>query len=295
MILTITAHAALDRVIFIPEFHPTTRMQAAQSVDYVGGKGFNVSVALAGLGVTSLAMGILAGENGRRIEFLLRGYGIPCNLTWVEGETRIAHVVVETTYHRYSYIMTPSYFVSLEDLQVFLSRYRSRVWEADWVVASGSLAEGIPANFYAEVVEIARQAGAQTLVDGEGEPALEALAAHPDIVKQNVTQFCSTFKINPEEVESQAGLIKSICRVQETSGMSALVISRAELGIFAATQGSAYVVTYPVQPTINPAGADDCMSAALVWRLGLGESWPEALRWAASSGAAGMLTEGTGD
>jgi fructose-1-phosphate kinase PfkB-like protein len=238
MILTITAHAALDRVIFIPEFLPTTRILADRSVDYVGGKGFDVSVALSGLGVPNMAMGILAGENGRRVEFLLRGYGIPSNLTWVEGETRIAHVIVEMLHHRHSHVMTPSYTVSPEDQQVFISRYRSRVWEADWVIASGSLADGISEDFYAQIVEIAHQAGAKVLLDSVDEPIRQALPLRPDILKQNVEEFCATFNFNPDEVENSRKLLKCMREVKRSYHLPVIVITRGPRGLLAITPKS---------------------------------------------------------
>jgi 1-phosphofructokinase family hexose kinase len=295
MILTITAHAALDRVIFIPEFLPTTRMLADHSVDYVGGKGFDVSVALSGLGAPNLAMGILAGENGRRLEFLLRGYGIPYNLTWVEGETRIAHVIVETLHHRHSHVMTPSYTVSPEDLQVFISRIRSRIWEADWVIASGSLAAGMDADFYARMVEIAHQAGVKALLDSVDEPVRQSLPFRPDILKQNIDEFCATFHLNRTEVESSAELLKCVRATMQEHHLPAMVITQGSKGVLAVTPQAALHAACPVQEAISAAGAGDCVSAALVWRLSLGEDWPEAIRWAAAAGSAGVLTEGTGE
>jgi len=295
MILTITAHAALDRVIFIPEFCPTMRMPADHSVDYVGGKGFVVSVALSCLGVRNLAMGILAGENGRRLEFLLRGYGIPYNLTWVEGETRISHVIVETKYHRHSHIMTPSYHVSPEDLQVFLSRYRSQVWEADWVIAGGSLADGIPDSFYAQVTEIAHQAGAQILVDSWDEPFLQSLSARPDILKQNLHEFCSTFELDETSLADPTALLTAVREIRERNSMSAIVITLGPNGVLLVTKEAAWSACCPAQSATSAAGAGDSVSAALVWRLGLGDDWAEALRWCAATGTAGVLTEGTGE
>jgi 1-phosphofructokinase family hexose kinase len=295
MIVTITAHAALDRVIFIPEFLPTTRMLADHSVDYVGGKGFDVSVALSGLGAPNLAIGVLAGENGRRLEFLLRGYGVPYNLTWVEGETRIAHVIVETIHHRHSHIMTPSYTVSPEDLQVFLSRYRSRVWEADWVIASGSLAAGIEADFYAQVVEIAHQAGVKVLVDSVDEPVRQALPARPDILKQNIEEFRTTFNFSRTELESRQEILKCARQVMQNYELPVIVITMGSKGLLVVTPQAAYQAACPAQQAISAAGAGDCVSAALVWRLSLGEDWPQALRWAAAAGTAGVLTEGTGE
>jgi len=295
VILTITAHAALDRVIFIPEFCPTTRMPADHSVDYVGGKGFVVSVALSCLGVRNLAMGILAGENGRRLEFLLHGYGVPCNLTWVEGETRISHVIVETKHHRHSHIMTPSYHVSFEDLQVFLSRYRSQVWEADWVIAGGSLADGIPDSFYAQVTEIAHQAGAQVLIDSWDEPFRQSLNAPPDILKQNLREFCSTFGFDESSLADQTVLLKAVRETRDRYSMPAIVITLGPDGLLMVTNKAAWHACCPAQPAASAAGAGDSVSAALAWRLGLGDDWPEVLRWCAAIGTAGVLTEGTGE
>lgn len=295
MILTVTLHAALDRVIFVPEFTPGARMLASQSAVYVGGKGFDASVALAGMGVPSLAMGILAGENGRQLEFLLRGYGIEVNLTWVEGETRVAYVIVESEQYTHSHLITPGYTVTPEDLQVFLSRYRSRTWEADWVIAAGSLPPGAPDDLYAQVIEIAHQAGSKTLIDSTGEALLRSFAQQPDIVKQSAFEFCSTFAIRPENVQSQEALLRQVRQVRETYRLPAMVITRGEQGILAATPEADYTAACPAQPAVNAAGAGDCVSAALAWRLSLSDPWPEALRWAAAAGTAGVLTAGTGE
>ncbi len=57
MFLTLTANAALDRVIFIEEFVPATTMRAPRFIECAGGKGFDTSVALRGLGQPTTAIG----------------------------------------------------------------------------------------------------------------------------------------------------------------------------------------------------------------------------------------------
>lgn len=295
MILTVTAHAAIDRLIFISEFIPEQRLVGEPGGDYVGGGGFDVSVALAGLGAGSLAMGILAGESGRQLEFLLHGYGIPYNLTWVEGETRIVLVIVETDFHRHTHIVTPGCHVSLQDLQVFFSRYRSRTWEADWVIAAGSLANGIPDDFYVQVVEIARQAGVRSLVDCTGEPLRQALSARPDIVQQTLAEFCATFGFELSSLADLSALLNAAQQAVSIYQLESLVIARTPADILALTPAGAYAASCPRQPSLSGAGASHCISAALVWRLSQGDPWPEALRWAAAAGCAGTLTPGTGE
>ncbi|MGB9800342.1 MAG: hypothetical protein ACPLUL_09645 [Thermanaerothrix sp.] len=106
MYLTVTPNSALDRVYFIDAFIPGTRMVATKSVESVGGKGLDASVALRGLNLETLALGFVAGNNGHALVNLLDNYGIHHDLIWVEGETRLAMVIVEQSHHRHSHIMS---------------------------------------------------------------------------------------------------------------------------------------------------------------------------------------------
>ena len=109
MILTVTANSALDKVIYIDEFIPTTDMRSRWMVESAGGKGYDTSVVLQSLGVENLAIGIMAGFTGKQLERVLERYGIPMDLVWVDGETRVANVIVETKYRRQSHVTTPGY------------------------------------------------------------------------------------------------------------------------------------------------------------------------------------------
>ncbi len=51
----------------------------------------------------------------------------------------------------------------------------------------------------------------------------------------------------------------------------------------------------PRQVEVNGNGAGEAVSAVLPWRLNLGETWPQALTWAAAAGSATVLTRGTGE
>jgi fructose-1-phosphate kinase PfkB-like protein len=51
----------------------------------------------------------------------------------------------------------------------------------------------------------------------------------------------------------------------------------------------------PVQKSVNAAGAGDAVSSTFAWRLSLGDTWAEALRWSTAIGAASVLTLKTGD
>ena len=157
MILTLTANAALDRVIFIEEFVPTTTMRAPRFIECAGGKGFDTSVALRGLGQRTTAIGFVAGYYGGLLVNVLTNYGIDADPIWLPGETRLANVLVETARARHSHVMIGALPVTAADVEAMLERFRSHLPAAVWVAAAGSLPPGMPPTFYHTVTAIARR------------------------------------------------------------------------------------------------------------------------------------------
>lgn len=292
MILTITPNSALDRVIFIDEFRPETVMRSGKVVNSVGGKGLDASVVLRALGVETVGLSFVAGITGQQLVGLLEDYGIGHDLIWVEGETRIAHVLIETRHNRHSHVMAGALSVSPEACEESLQRFRSRLAQADWVIAGGSLAVGVPISYYRSLSEMAREEGVPILIDSAGEPILEALPAHPTVLKMNRAEFAETFGVPARPIGKLKEQTEEFLR---RWNVGALVLTLGKDGILAHTPEGAYHATAPSQKQINAAGAGDAVSAALTWRFSLGDAWPEALRWAAAAGAAVVLTEGTAD
>jgi 1-phosphofructokinase family hexose kinase len=292
MFLTVTPNSALDRVIFIEAFQPETTMRAARVVNSVGGKGLDASVVLRALGAPTLAISFVAGVTGQQLAALLEGYGISADLIWVESETRTAHVIVEAACGRHSHIMTGALRVTDAAWQRLLDSYQRSLADAGWVISGGSLPENVPVSCYRMLVELAHAARVPILIDTSGPPALEALQARPTILKMNRVEYAETFRVGPLPLADLKAHAESIA---SQAGLSALVLTCGREGILALTQEGAYLAVAPPQQQVNAAGAGDAVSAALAWRLAQGDSWPEALRWAAAAGAAVVLTEGTAD
>ena len=292
MIITVTPNSAIDDVLFVDEFIPGGTMYTRKTVTSVGGKGLDASVVLRTLGAEQLALGFVAGENGRRLEALLGGYGISHDFIHVAGETRLAHVLVETNRHRHSHVTTQEYGLVPEDLDAFWKLFRSRLGGASWVVTGGSLPQGCPANFYARLNQEAKAAGAMTLVDTSGEPARKVAEVCPAVLKMNQREFAATFERPADDLER---LKDSTQAMRQQFGLPALVVTCGSEGILANTEKGTWLVKSPPQAEVNSAGAGDGTSAALAWQFSLGSTWEEALSWAAAAGAAVVLTEGTAD
>ncbi len=292
MFLTLTANAALDRVIFIEEFVPATTMRAPRFIECAGGKGFDTSVALRGLGQPTTAIGFVAGYYGSLLVNVLANYGIDIDPIWLPGETRLANVLVETARARHSHVMIGALPVSAADLETMLARFQTHLLRAEWVVGAGSLPPGMAPTFYAGVVTMAHAAGKPTLIDATGAPLLEALAAKPAVVKLNQDEFVDTFGVNGGDLTT---VIAAARQVRQTHDLPAIVLTCGREGVVAIDAQGVVQAQAPVQRAVNAAGAGDATSAAIVWRRALGDGWAETLRWAAAVSAASVTTEATAE
>jgi 1-phosphofructokinase family hexose kinase len=290
--LTVTANAALDRILFIRRYEPATTMRTFKALDAVGGKGYDVSVALCCLGQKTTAVGFVAGNVGKELASLLSGYGMQTELVWTSGETRIAHVIIEDDLHRHSHIITRGSAITVEENQALLQAVLDQLEQAQWVIAAGSLAEGVPESFYQLVTQMAHEHGVPVLIDTLDNPARLAIAACPEIVKMNRQEFATTFTA---QAASDHELEDQVRRVVRQHELNSLVITCGAQGIFAVTPEGDFWARPPGQQAVNAAGAGDAASAALTWRLSQGDRWERALCWAAAAGAATVLTAATAE
>lgn len=292
MILAINANAAVDQVLFIDQFIPGSVMRPSRSVLSVGGKGLDTAVILKTLGAPVQAVSFIAGENGKILARLLSEKDIPTDLIWLDGETRFSHVIVETDHKRHSHINTSGYTINEADCQVFLQRVALHAPECSWAALAGSLPGGADDAFYGRVIEVLQRCGVKTLVDTTGAAALGSLSAAPDILKMNQAEFTHTFHLHPA---NQTEWLRACRQVMMRHSIGAFVLTCGKEGLLACAAEESYHATAPLLEEVNAAGSGDAVSAALIYRLSLGDSWEQALRWAAATGAAVVLTEGTAE
>ncbi len=292
MILTLTANAALDRVIFIDEFRPETTMRAPRFIECAGGKGFDIAVTLRGLGQVTTAIGPVAGYYGQLLVGVLENYGIDVEPVWLPGQTRLANVIVETERARHSHVMIGALPVTAGDVEQLLARLDTHLPSAAWVAAAGSLPPGMPATFYHTVTTQAHAAGKPVLIDATGAPLREALGARPEIVKLNQDEFMDSFGLSGQ---SLADVVNAAQSVHQRHGLETLVLTCGREGLVAITPEGTWQAQAPVQRAVNAAGAGDAASAAILWRRVAGDGWASTLRWAAAVSAASVVTECTAD
>lgn len=288
MIYTLTLNPALDRELTVPEivFDNVLRADILR-VDY-GGKGFNVSRALAALDEESVAVGFVGGTTGEIITAGLSRLNIRTDFVPIAGETRTNISIVSQTQSNYVKVNEAGPVISPEEQQLLLQKVSRLAQKDDWWVLSGSLPPGVPATMYAEIIQVVQMAGAKVILDTSGPSLNHGCKAAPFLAKPNATEARELTGIKQIVTNPQA-----VTAAIHQLGVRNVLISMGDAGAVFSDGSAIWVAHPPAVEERNPIGAGDSSVAGLVRALAHQLDWPDALRWSMACGAATASLSGT--
>ncbi|WP_037815216.1 MULTISPECIES: 1-phosphofructokinase [unclassified Amycolatopsis] len=285
MIVTVTPNPSLDRTAQLGELRRGEVLRASRVRLDPGGKGVNVSRALAAAGSPTVALLPAGGPVGERLADLLAPEGVPVVAVPISGTTRSNITLVEadgTT----TKINEPGPELSPAELAVLRQRTVELAARAEWVVCCGSVPAGVPDDFYAQLGELARDAGAKVAVDSSGAPLAAALAARPDLIKPNLDELAEL----AGRSLPQLGDVVQVCRGLVAEGVGAVLVSLGARGAVLVEGAETWHALGPLVAVRSTVGAGD---AALAGFLHAGGTGPQALRAAVAYGTAAVAQEGS--
>ncbi len=268
-VITVTLNPALDREFIVEDFQVNELHRIAHHRDIMmspGGKGINVSIALAKLRVQSVAIGILGGYIGR---VLLAELGkisplISTSFVHIDQETRENISIIDPKNHTLTEINSPGPVVEKHALDLLLKRYEIFLSRAEMVVLSGSLPPNFQGDVYGVFAKLAKQKAKHVfmeVVDEYIKPALQVQV--PDVIKpdtreKNVVLGRELFTLD-DYVQAAVELVKMGCRMS--------VISYQIKSDVVATSDGVWLITTPQDVEIsNLLGAGDAYIAAMVYK-----------------------------
>jgi 6-phosphofructokinase 2 len=288
MIFTLTMNPCLDRYIYVDELIVDDTIRAKKVVDYPAGKGIDVSRVIRELGGVSIAIALVGGANGRRLEEMLDKEGVIYSSIRVPQETRM-NIILETSKGQYR-ISMPGEKIGVKKLQVVLEVLNALVRQGDVVVVSGSLPKGVAAEFYTGIIFTLKQWGATVYFDADGDKLKAGLIGQPDYIKPNLHEFQ---RLIGKNVSSREEIISEARKVIEIHELKAILLTLGGEGAyFISNEKVLYTKTIKV-PVKSAVGAGDSFLAGFVLKKTEGASDEEALRWANTSGTAAVMTPGT--
>ncbi|MBU3112726.1 1-phosphofructokinase [Clostridium lacusfryxellense] len=289
MITTITLNPAVDKTIEINNFSVGNVNRVTSVRLDAGGKGINVSKVIKSLGSKSRAMGILSGKSGEFIKGYLDGIQILNDFIFTQGETRTNTKVVDPINHTNTDINEAGPEASLKDLNELNDKIFNDMKSEDMIILSGSVPSNVDKKIYGEWIVRAKEKGAKTVLDADGELLKYGILSGPYLVKPNIDELEGMFnkKINgiAETVEIAKSLLEyGIIIVAVSLGSEGAIFVNKECAIYA--RG----LKVDVKSTV---GAGDSMVAALAYSIEKGLSFEETVKLAVATGAANVMTEGT--
>lgn len=191
MIVTVTPNPSVDRTVRV-EGIARGAVNRAQSIRVdPGGKGVNVSRALTAHGTPTTALLPLGGPEGHVLRALLAEAGVNVVPVPIAAATRSNIAIIEpdgTT----TKVNEPGPALQRGEQEQLLATAVHLLDEhPDWLVCSGSLAPGLDAGFYAELVIASHERGVPVAVDSTGQALAEAAAAGADLLKPNEEELAS--------------------------------------------------------------------------------------------------------
>ena len=289
MIYTVTCNPALDYTLCLPRLVPGELNRPAEGVLTPGGKGINVSLVLAALGMPGKAIAFTAGETGALLESMLRRRGVETDFVELPaGSTRIN---VKLRAGEETELNAPGAPVDGASLAALLHKLEE-VQPGDTVCFCGSLPPGMKKDVYATLVEVAASRGARTVLDASGEALLAGLAAHPWLIKPNRQELSELLGV---KVETLTDVSAAAARLQMLGAQNVLVSLGGEGALLRTTDGTCYMLPAPAGEVRGTVGSGDSMVAGFLAGFLSCESWTEALRLGVAAGSATAFTEGLAD
>ena len=291
MIVTVTPNTALDRVIFVDGFAWGRTVRAREALWSPGGKGCDAAWVVAELGQPCVALGLAAGESGRRLQGMLEERGVQVDFVWAAGETRTNYVLVDAANHRQSTVAVSGLEVAAGHLAALEARLEHWLPRCRALHLGGGVPAGMPPDWYVPWIRRARAMGLPVLLDASGPTLAASAPAGPTVLKPNLDELAELVGRPP------GGPAEVLAAAQELLGwgVDLVVASLGAEGALAVTRSVAYrLPPLPVEP-VNCAGAGDAMMAALA--IASAEGWPleEGLRLAMAAAAAVVITPGTAE
>jgi 1-phosphofructokinase len=286
MIVSLTLNPSVDRTVEVETLARGEVMRALGVRVDPGGKGINVSRALATHGLPTRAVVTVGGAEGEHLVTLLRDTGIEIVPVRIRGAIRSNITVVEPdgTTTKFN---EPGAQLSPEELASVFAAVKIAVESADWLVASGSLPPGTPATVYADLVRSLVGSGTCVAIDTSG-PALDAvLAAGPTLVKPNRDELA---EVTGRQSLTIADVVEAATRLRDLGAGAVLASLGGDGAVLVDDDGAIHGRTPAVLP-LSSVGAGDAMLAGFLAGGGKGaDALVEALAW----GAAAVLQPGSG-
>jgi 6-phosphofructokinase 2 len=288
-IVTLTMNPALDITTSVDVVCPTSKLRCSEARYDPGGGGVNVARIGQVLGGSVFAVFPAGGSHGGLLTRLLTEAGVPFGEIPIVGSTRESFTVNETSSGRQYRFVLPGPELTPREQERCLQELRMAARSAEFIVASGSLPPGVPADFYDRVADVCRRVGARLILDSSGS-GLQHISSEVFLLKPSLRELRECVG---RELLTEVDQLVAARELIDAGRAQVVVVSLGSDGALLATpQAGQRFSAVPMQGG-SGVGAGDAMVAGIT--IGLSRGWPlvKSVRLGVAAGAAMLMTPGT--
>ena len=289
-VVTLTVNPAVDVSTSVKKMAPFTKMRCAPAQRDPGGGGINVARVLKRLGIDATAIYPAGGAIGQLLARLVEREGVRSIVIPTTNDTREDITIFDETAREQFRLVFPGSPLGELEWQECLASIARITPAPAFVIASGSLPDGVPHDFFGRVARAAN-VRSKIIVDTSGPFLKPALEAGVYLIKPNLHEFQELAGITSSD---EASLVEAGRRLLERYRIEIIALSMGPDGAILLTRDLALRANgMPIDP-VSVSGAGDSFLGAMVWSLVNGDSLEIALRYGVAGGSAALLNPGTG-
>lgn len=289
-IVAINLNPTIDKSSSLDYVMPERKLYCKPPLFEPGGGGVNVARAIKKLGGESLLLYPSGGLTGSRLQELLDKENLNHRAFPIKGTNRESLIILEeSTGQQYRFGM-PGPQLHKEEWKLFTQELATMERAPDYVVASGSLPPGVPADFYAQIARVGKKRGAKVVIDVSGEALKLALQEGVFLIKPNVREFR---ELVGSDIKEESQIKVAARKIVESGKCEVVVISLGAGGVLVVSENFAEHILSPTVPIISKVGAGDSMVAGIVLSLAQGNPLRESILFGVAAGTAAVMTPGT--
>ncbi|WP_225205144.1 1-phosphofructokinase family hexose kinase [Novosphingobium huizhouense] len=288
-IATLTLNPTIDVAYEVERIVPTHKIRTSREYYNPGGGGINVARVFVRLGGNARCIYLSGGATGAAFDGLLDLHQLVRTRIAIAGPTRIALDALEHASGK-EYRFTPA-GPTVSEAEWTAGLEAIERTPCEWLVASGSLPPGMPADFYATLSLRLAARGVPLVLDTSGEALRQGLAGGGIAL------------VKPSRGELEALVGRKLASVAAIAEAAAGIVAAGQARIVATTLGhEGAVLTHAGGSVHAPAldiaaqsavGAGDSFVAGMVFALAGGMAVEEAFRHGVAAGSAAVLRAGT--
>lgn len=280
MIYTVTFNPSLDYVIQIDNLTLGEINRTTYEAVYPGGKGNNVSVVLANLGMKSRALGFVAGFTGDALEKMLTDFG--CTTDFIRLKEGMTRINVKINSNEESEINGQGPEITAEAIEELFQKL-DQLQAGDVLVLAGSIPNTLPEDIYERIMERLEEREIRIVVDATKDLLRNVLKYHPFLIKPNNHELGELFGVTLTREED---IIAYARKLQEMGAVNVLISMAGDGALLLTEDGDVYRKTPPKGKVVNSVGAGDSMVAGFLTGYLNTNDYEKALQLGIAAGSA---------